>query len=124
MLTMPLRAVANPYAYVVGAYGVNTCLIQFGYLTSNQAVELLLDAASSEGITGYQVKNILTSSSFDADAISVIEMLGGCEQIASEFRPRLRRSKRFMADDAKLSPDIYYGPNAAEEFSRFNDMNP
>ena len=64
---MPSRAVENPYAYVVGASAVNICLVRFGYLTSDQAVELLFDAASDEGITAYQVGNLIKASGFKSD---------------------------------------------------------
>ena len=121
---MPSRAVENPYAFVVGASAVNICFVRFGYLTSDQAVELLLDAASDEGITAYQVGNLIKASGFKSDIQSAISTFGGCEQLISEFIPRKGRSKRALAGDRKLSPDVYYGPDAAKEFSKFNDMNP
>ena len=46
-LAMPSRAVENPYAYVVGASAVNICLVRFGYLTTDQAVELLFDGTTN-----------------------------------------------------------------------------
>ena len=123
-LAMPSRAVENPYAYVVGASAMNVCLVRFGYLTSDQALELLFDAASEEGITAYQVGNLIKASGFKADIDSVIRTFGGCERIISQFIPRHGRSKRSLAGDAKLDPDIYYGPDAAKAFSRFKDLNP
>ena len=121
---MPSRAVENPYAYVVGASAVNICLVRFGYLTSDQAVEVLFDAASDEGITAYQVGNLIKASGFKSDINSAISSFGGCEQIISRFILRKGRSKRSLAGETSLSPDIYYGPDAVKEFSKFNDMNP
>ena len=123
-LAMPSRAVENPYAYVVGASAVNICLVRFGYLTTDQAVELLFDAASDEGITAYQVGNLIKASGFQSDINSAIGTFGGCEQIISRFILRKGRSKRSLVGDTNLIPDIYYGPDAAKEFSRFNKMNP
>ena len=123
-LAMPSRAVENPYAYVVGASAMNVCLIRFGYLTPDQAIELLYDAASGQGITAYQVGNLIKASSLESDIKSAIRTFGGCEQIISQFIPRKGRSKRSLAGDINLSPDIYYGPDAAKEFSKFNDLNP
>ena len=121
---MPVRAVENPYAYVVGASAMNVCLVRFGYLTSDQAVQVLLDAASEEGITAYQVGNLIKASGFESDLNSAIRTFGGCEKIISQFIPRQRRSKRSLAGDSKLNPDVYYGPDAAKKFSKFNDLNP
>ena len=95
-LAMPSRAVENPYAYVVGASAVNVCLVRFGYLTSDQAVELLFDAASEEGISAFQVGNLVKASGFKSDLDSAIRTFGGCEQIISQFMPRQGRSKRSL----------------------------
>ena len=123
-LVMPSRAIDNPYAYVVGASAMNLCLVRFGYLTSDQAVKLLFEAASEEGIAAYQVGNLIKASSFKSDMNSVISKLGGCEQIISKFLLRKGRSKRSLTGDAGLNPDIYYGPGAAKEFSKFNGLTP
>ena len=123
-LAMPSRAVENPYAYVVGASAVNICLVRFGYLTSDQAVELLFDAASDEGITAYQVGNLIKASGFKSDINSAIGTFGGCEQIISRFVLRKGRSKRSLTGEERFSSDIYYGPDAANEFAQFNELNP
>ena len=77
-----------------------------------------------ECMNAYQVGNLIKASGFKSDLYSAISTFGGCEQIISEFVPRKGRSKRALAGDTKLSPDVYYGPDAAKEFSKFNDMNP
>ena len=48
----------------------NICLVRFGYLTTDQTVELLFDAASDEGITGYQVGNLIKADGFESDLTS------------------------------------------------------
>ena len=123
-LAMPSRAVENPYAYVVGASAVNICLVRFGYLTTDQAVELLFDAASDEGITGYQVGNLIKADGFESDLTSAIKTFGGCKQIIAKFIGRKSRSKRSLVGGERFDSDIYYGPGAANEFSKFNDLNP
>ena len=123
-LAMPSRAVENPYAYVVGASAMNVCLVRFGYLTSDQAVELLFDAASEQGITGYQVGNLIKADGFKSDLNSAIGTFGGCKQMISRFIGRKARSKRSLAGEVNLNSDIYYGPDSANEFSRLNDLTP
>ena len=123
-LAMPARAVENPYAYVVGASAMNVCLVRFGYLTSDQAAELLLDAASKQGITGYQVGNLIKANGFKSALSSAITTFGGCEQMISRFVGRKGRSKRSMTGEGSLNSDIYYGPDAVNEFSRFNNLTP
>lgn len=121
---MPTRAVDNPYAYVVGASAMNVCLVRFGYLTSDQAVELLFDASSEQGISSYQVGNLIKANGFKSDLTSAINTFGGCDQMISRFVLRKGRSKRSLVGEERLNSDIYYGPDAAKAFSRFNGMNP
>lgn len=123
-LAMPSRAVENPYAYVVGASAMNVCLVRFGYLTSDQAVELLFDAASDQGISSYQVGNLIKASGFKSDINSAIGTFGGCEKIISQFILRKGRSKRSLTGEDRFSSDIYYGPDAAKDFAQFNELNP
>ena len=123
-LAMPSRAVENPYAYVVGASAMNVCLVRFGYLTSDQAVELLFDAASDQGISSYQVGNLIKANGFKSDLTSAINTFGGCEQIISRFILRKGRSKRSLTGEERFSSDIYYGPDAANDFAQFNELNP
>ena len=123
-LAMPSRAVDNPYAYVVGASAMNVCLVRFGYLTSDQAVELLFDAASDQGISSYQVGNLIKANGFKSDLTSAINTFGGCEQIISRFILRKGRSKRSLTGEERFSSDIYYGPDAANDFAQFNELNP
>ena len=123
-LAMPSRAVENPYAYVVGASAMNVCLVRFGYLTSDQAVELLFDAASDQGISSYQVGNLIKANGFKSDLTSAINTFGGCEQIISRFILRKGRSKRSLTGGERFSSDIYYGSDAANDFAQFNELNP
>ena len=123
-LAMPSQAVENPYAYVVGASAMNVCLVRFGYLTSDQAVELLFDAASDQGISSYQVGNLIKANGFKSDLTSAINTFGGCEQIISRFILRKGRSKRSLTGGERFSSDIYYGSDAANDFAQFNELNP
>ena len=98
-------------------YTINTA-------NGKSAVELLFDAASDEGITAYQVGNLIKASGFQSDINSAIGTFGGCEQIISRFILRKGRSKRSLTGEERFDSDIYYGPDAANEFAQFNELNP
>lgn len=118
-------AVENPYAYVVGISAMNICLVRFGYLTTEQAVDLMFQAAKDEGISEYQLSNLIKSQGFNDHMEEAITSFGGCRAMITRFVERKGRSKRSIAGSSGLmSTDIYYGPNPEKIFSKLNHLNP
>ena len=113
-----VNAVENPYAFVLGLSSVNVCLVRFGYLTEDQAIEILLETANENGISNQRVMNLFDMSSFDSDMDQMTEYLGGCSQIVSEVVGRKKRLKRSLTSQESLS-DLYYGPDYSERYFGF-----
>ena len=122
-LALPLRATENPYAFVVGASAMNVCLVRFGYLTTDQAVDLLVETANNEGISTYQLDNFFKGKNFNAHMDQAITTFGGCRAIIAKFVGRKGRSKRSIAG-LELDSTVYYGVNPAETFSKLKDLTP
>ena len=113
-----VSAVENPYAFVLGLSSVNVCLVRFGYLTEDQAIEILLETASENGISTQRVMNLFDMSTFDSDMDQMTEYLGGCGQIVSEVVGRKKRLKRSLTGEESLS-DLYYGPDYSRRYLDF-----
>ena len=117
--------VENPYAYVVGMSAMNVCLVRFGYLTTEQAVDLLLETARESGISEYQVGNLMKGKNFKAHTNKAIAMFGGCSEMISKFTDRKRRSKwSLTGKDGLYSTDVYYGPNPAGSLPNLKELTP
>ena len=122
---LPAQAIDNPYAYVVGASAMNMCLVRFGYITTDQAVELLFDAASDQGISNYQVSNLVKGNNFELHMNEMVETFGGCQSIISKFITRKGRSKRTIQGGEKgWNSDLYYGENHVDKFGGLKGLNP
>ena len=119
-LMSPARvgAVENPYAFVLGLSSVNVCHVRFGYLTEDQAIEILLETATENGISPQRVIKLFGMSTFDSDMDQMTEYLGGCGQIVSEVVGRRKRLKRSLTGEESLS-DLYYGPDYSRRYLEF-----
>lgn len=122
-LALPVKAIENPYAFVVGASAMNVCLVRFGYLTTEEAVKILVGTTREEGITDYQLGKLMKGQNFDDHMKQTISRFGGCKAFISKFVDRKGRSKRSIAG-SELDSTIYYGVNPARTFSKLNDLTP
>ena len=118
MSSARVGAVENPYAFVLGLSSVNVCLVRFGYLTEDQAIEILLETATENGISPQRVIKLFGMSTFDSDMDQMTEYLGGCGQIVSEVVGRKKRLKRSLTGEESLS-DLYYGPDYSRRYFGF-----
>ena len=116
-------SVDNPYTFVVGTSAFNICFIRYGYLTSEEAVEMLYKLAAENGISRFQVANIVRSTSFAEEVDSATKLLGGCNTIIADFKRSLKRSKRSFAGKS-LPTEIYYGVDPAKTFGGLNELSP
>lgn len=122
-LALPVKAIENPYAFVVGASAMNVCLVRFGYLTTEEAVNILVGTTREEGITDYQLGKLMKGKNFDAHMDQTISRFGGCKAFIAKFVDRKGRSKRTIAG-SELDSTIYYGVNPEKTFSKLNDLTP
>lgn len=122
-LAFPVKAIENPYAFVVGASAMNVCLVRFGYLTSDEAANILVGATREEGITDYQLGKLMKGKNFDAHMKQTITEFGGCKSLIAKFVDRKGRSKRSIAG-SEIDSTIYYGVNPAKTFSKLNYLTP
>ena len=122
-LALPVNAIENPYAYVLGASAMNVCLVRFGYLTSEQAVDLLVETTREKGISSYQLGNLMKGKNFETHMDQAITSFGGCRAIIAKFVDRKGRSKKSVAG-SKMDSTIYYGVNPEVTFSTLNNLTP
>ena len=122
-IVLPAKAIENPYAFVVGASAMNVCLVRFGYLTSDEAVNILVETTREEGITDYQLGKLMKGNNFDAHMKQTISKFGGCKAFIAKFVDRKGRSKRSIAG-SELDSTVYYGVNPAATFSTLNNLTP
>lgn len=119
------RAAMSPYKWVLGITAVNICMVRYGYLTTEEAVDLLFDAAGNKGITTSQVGKIMESSTFKEQTDKAINQLGGCRQIVADITGKTRRSKRPVAGEIfKPNPSLYYGDKQDEKFTGLDTLIP